>query len=84
MRSKTDTWTIARQIAFFAPADMKGKWHAAWKVSHTAVCGVAAPLGADIIRTSQGQESGKVHPFVCRRCLRLATPAGVSALGMKQ
>ena len=23
MHSKTDTWTVARQMAFFAPADMK-------------------------------------------------------------
>lgn len=84
MRSKTNTWTVARQVAFFAPEDMKGKWHAGWKISHTAVCGVAAPLGTEAIRTSQGQESNKVHPFVCKRCLRLSTMPGVTALGMEQ
>lgn len=84
MRSKNDTWIVARQIAFFAPADMKGKWHAAWKISRTPVCGSAVTLGSEAIRTAQGQESNKAHPILCRRCLRLATTPGVSALGMEQ
>jgi hypothetical protein len=84
MRTAGSTWTVARQIAFFAPTDMKGKWHAAWKISHTAVCGAAMELGTDAIRTSQGQESNKVHPFACKRCLRLSTTPGVSAIGMEQ
>ena len=84
MHRSTDTWTVARQMAFFAPADMKGKWHAAWKISHTAVCGSAAELSGEVIRTSQGQESNKVHPLVCKRCLRLSTTIGVSGLGMEQ
>jgi hypothetical protein len=84
MRTAADTWTVARQMAFYAPADMKGKWHAAWKISHTPVCGTATPLGAEAIHTAQGQQSNKVHPFVCRRCLRLSTTPGVTALGMEQ
>lgn len=84
MHRSTDTWTVARQIAFFAPVDMQGKWHAARKISRTAVCGATTPLGREVIRTSQGQESNKVHPFVCRRCLRLSTTPGVTALGIEQ
>ena len=84
MYTKNQNWTVARQIAFFAPEDMKGKWHAGWKVSHTPVCGSNAPLGQEAIRTSQGQESSKVHPLVCRRCLRLSTYPGVTANGMEQ
>lgn len=80
----TRTWTVARQIAFYAPADMRGKWHAAWKITHTPVCGAPAELGQNAIRTEQGQQSDKVHPLVCRRCLRLSTTHGVSALGMEQ
>lgn len=84
MHRSTDVWTISRQMAFFAPADMKGKWHAAWKITHTPVCGSTAELGADAIRTAQGEASNKVHPLVCKRCLRLSTTVGVSALGMEQ
>jgi len=78
------TWTVTRQVAFFAPVDMKGKWHAAWLVSHTAVCGVSVELGREAIRTTAGQESSKVHPIVCRRCIRLATQPGVTAQGMER
>jgi hypothetical protein len=80
---RTATWTVARQMAFFAPVDMKGKWHAAWKITHAAVCGVTAELGQERISTEQGQQSNRVHPLVCRRCLRLSTTVGVSALGME-
>jgi hypothetical protein len=84
MHAKTETWTVARQMAFFAPADMKGKWHAAWKITHTPVCGAAVDLGAEVIHATQGQPSNKIHPFACKRCVRLSTREGVSALGMEQ
>lgn len=84
MRSSTDTWTVARQMAFFAPTDMKGKWHAAWKVTHTPVCGSTAELGSEVIHATQGQESNRIHPFACKRCVRLSTSPGVSGLGMEQ
>lgn len=84
MRSASDVWTVARQMAFFQPEDGRGKWHAAWKVTHTAVCGSPASLGAEVIHAVQGDRSDKVHPFVCRRCLRLSTSPGVSGLGMEQ
>lgn len=76
------TQTIARQVAFFAPVDMKGKWHAAWLITHTAVCGVSVELSHEAIRTTAGQKS--IHPIVCKRCVRLATSPGVSAIGMKR
>lgn len=78
------TWQVARQVAFYAPADGLGKWHAAWKISHAAVCGVRSPLGAEAIRTSVGQQAASVHKIVCRRCLRLSTWPGVSANGIEQ
>lgn len=82
MRSNS-TWTVARQVSFFAPADMGGKWHAARLVSNVPVCGAAVELGAEFIATQQGQESTRVHPLVCRRCLRLTTPPGVSGGGLR-
>ena len=81
MYAKGTTWTVARQIAFFAPVDMKGKWHAAHKVTHTPACGRTMALGREAIRTAQGQDSAKVHPLVCRRCLYLATAPGYAATG---
>ena len=84
MHTKNRTWTVARQMAFFAPVDMKGKWHAAWKVDHSTVCGTPVELSTDAIHAVQGQESNKVHPFACKRCLRLSTIPGVSGLGMEQ
>lgn len=79
-----NTWTVSRQIAFFKPSDDRGKWHAAWLVTHTPVCGASVPLGTEAIHSSQGQDSTKVHPLVCRRCLRLSTTPGVSATGIKR
>lgn len=77
-------WTVARQIAFY-PSTSGGKLHAAWKVSQTAVCGAAVELEpSPWVTTSQGQPSEKVHPMVCRRCLRLSTTPGVTANGMRQ
>ena len=84
MRTSADTWTVARQIAFFAPTDMKGKWHAAWLITHTAVCGVPVELGQEVIHAVAGQESSRIHPIVCRRCIRLSTSPGVSAQGMER
>lgn len=76
--------TVARQIAYFTPADARGKWHAAWMVTHTPVCGAWTPLGTDAIRTAQGQEIARVHRIVCRRCLKLSAVPGVSAEGVKR
>ena len=73
--------SVSRQIAFFAPADNKGKWHAAWLISQTPVCGANVTLDqTQAIRTQAGND--RVHPIVCRRCMRLSLPAGVSATGM--
>lgn len=84
MRTSQDTWTVARQIAFFAPVDMKGKWHAAWLITHTAVCGTPVDLGQEVIHATGGQESNRIHPIVCKRCVRLSTSPGVSALGIER
>lgn len=84
MHRATDTWTVARQMAFFAPSDDKGKWHAAWKIDHTAVCGTPVELGQERIHAAQGQPSNRIHPLACKRCVRLSTSPGVSALGMEQ
>jgi len=84
MHTKNQTWTVARQMAFFAPVDMKGKWHAAWKVTHTAVCGQPVELGAEVIHAVQGEQSNRIHPFACKRCVRLSTSPGVSGAGMEQ
>jgi hypothetical protein len=81
MRTARETISVSRQIAFFAPADMRGKWHARFQVTGAAVCGTTSALDADqVIRTRAGQE--KVHPIVCRRCLRLTVVPGVSAQGV--
>lgn len=73
---------MARQVAFFRPADDMGKWHAAWSVDHTPVCGARVTLAREAIRPAAGRESVDVHPIVCRRCLRLSTVPGVTAAGM--
>jgi hypothetical protein len=80
-----DTWTVARQVAFF-PSVAGGKLHAANKISRTAVCGIAAELDSVAwVTVSQGQDSGKVAPMVCRRCLRATTrPGPVVATGVVQ
>lgn len=78
-------WVVARQIAFYAPADNRGKRHAAWSISHAPVCGTSGALGStDVIRTAQGDASYRVHPLVCRTCLRLSTRPGVSATGIER
>jgi hypothetical protein len=79
---ETATRTVARQIAYFRPSDDQGKWHAAWTVTHTAVCGTAVELSTDAIRTEAGQDLNSVHPIVCKRCLRLTAAPGVSAEGV--
>jgi hypothetical protein len=76
------TWTVARQIAFYGTTT-GGKWHAAWLITHTPVCGTPATLVTDSpIRTHVGQSSADVHRVVCRRCLRLSTWPGVSGNGI--
>lgn len=82
MHTAADTWTVARQIAFFRPADDRGKWHAKWLVTDTPVCGSAAELASDAIYSAVGDQASQIHPVVCRRCIRLSTPAGVSARGI--
>lgn len=84
MHSASHTWTVARQIAFF-PSVSGGKIHAAHKISHTAVCGVAADLQpVAFYHTSEGQQSDKVHRMVCKKCLRLSTAPGYSGSGYEQ
>jgi hypothetical protein len=78
------TWTVTRQVGFFQPADNKGKWHAANRVSRTAVCGSPAELTHVAIRTAVGDQSSRVHPLVCRSCLRMTTRAGATATGVEQ
>lgn len=84
MHTAGDTWTIARQIAFF-PSTSGGKIHAARKITHTAVCGAAAELEpTPWYHTEAGQASEKVAKMVCKKCLRLSTTSGVSAVGIEQ
>ena len=71
-----------RQIAFWEPEEGKGKWHAAWMISHVPVCGVAVDLGrANVIRSGVGD---RLHPFACKRCARLTVTEGVSAEGVER
>lgn len=81
------TWTVARQIAFF-PTERSGKLHAAWKVSGQAACKatllVQTTSTGPVIRTAQGDDSAKVHPMVCKRCLYLTTSSGYTAAGFEQ
>lgn len=72
---------IARQVAFYAPADMRGKWHAAHQVVHTPFCGQAVELAGEdtVIRTAAGDTTA--HPLLCRKCLRLACSPWVSGVG---
>lgn len=82
----TSTWQIARQIAYYPTTSARGgKYHAAWLVSHTPVCGAAVLLDTSgAIYTRQGQINTQVHPIICRRCLRLSAREGVTAHGMKR
>lgn len=64
--------TPSTQVAFFAPEDGKGKWHAAWMVSHTSACGSAAPLSQVADRLTLNVHDGEwtdTHPLACKRCL---------------
>jgi hypothetical protein len=66
-------------VAFFRPADGKGKYHAAWKVSHVPACGSPATLTDEAIHatldTHDGAFVGTVHPLVCARCATKARKA---------
>jgi uncharacterized protein (UPF0128 family) len=73
---------IVRQIAFYAPVDARGKWHAAWMITHTAACGVPVDLSQDEVIHSVAGDN-RVHPIVCRRCLNKAR-AGVDPTGVKR
>lgn len=68
------TWTTAKPANFFAS---EGKYHAAHRVSGTAICGASATLDtATRIMVVGGVDSSTVHPIVCKNCLRLATLPG--------
>lgn len=74
----TRDFRINHTAGFFPTADMRGKWHAADHASVTPICGKALVLDfsvAPIMPRANGMASD-VHPFVCRRCLRLATAVG--------
>lgn len=73
---------VVRQVAFFAPVDDKGKWHAAWMISHTAVCGVSVDLSQMAIRSAAGDIS--IHPIVCRRCVKATLSSVVKAQGVER
>lgn len=60
----------SRQVAFFMPADGRGKWHAAWRVSGAAMCGNAAALGDTADRVDVFAPDP--HPILCRHCYRMA------------
>lgn len=72
--------TVAHPVRFFEPTEGRGKWHAAWRVDGTAVCGAPAILDTHPQQPAIVPEVGtpweRVHPLVCRRCLRLATSSG--------
>lgn len=79
MSTDTTGRTVAHPVRFFPATDGKGKWHAAWKVSGTAVCGAAPELattGGEWIAPQVGDLQAKVHPLICKRCLRLTTSDG--------
>jgi hypothetical protein len=78
-----DPRTVSRPVRFFPPVDMKGKWHAAQRVSERAICGSPASLatGSECIMPRVGDAYSIVHPIVCRSCLRLATAEGYAPRG---
>ena len=61
---------ITKQIVFFPTESGAGKVHAAWKITHTAVCRPLVLDGARWYTTAVGET--RVHPLVCRNCLRAA------------
>jgi hypothetical protein len=74
---RREPWVVARPVAFFAPADQRGKWHATWKADDLPVCGARTPLLPELrITPSMGDWSDQVHPLVCRNCLMLTTQHG--------
>lgn len=60
-------------VSFFAPTDMRGKWHAKSIVTGEANCGSGAPLSDSdrIVIQRADIDAGKIHPIICRRCARL-------------
>lgn len=79
MTNSSSTRLVAHSVRFWPASDSRGKWHAAWKVSGTAVCGSPAPLavtGSEWLAPEVGVEQVRVHPLVCRSCLRLTTSVG--------
>ena len=63
----------ARPSRYFAPVDDKGKYHAAWAIGFAARCGASVLVNPSVeIAVESGIEMTKVHPIVCRRCLRFA------------
>lgn len=60
----------SQSIVFYAPDDMRGKWHAKRLITGEADCGSPVTLSTiDRISTTIDQiSSGKIHPIICRRC----------------
>jgi hypothetical protein len=73
----------ARPSRYFAPRDNKGKYHAAWAVGFAARCGAGVLIDPNAeIAIEGGVEMTKVHPIVCRRCLRFAASWNKSSEGL--
>lgn len=70
----TDRYAEHVTVRFFAPEDMKGKWHAKRLVTGEADCGAGVLLGdGDSIHVTKANlKDRKYHPIVCRRCARLS------------
>jgi hypothetical protein len=68
----TPTDQIKRSVRFFAPTDMKGKWHAKRMITGEADCGRPVLLGEEFIEaTKDSLSAGTQHPIVCGLCRKL-------------
>jgi hypothetical protein len=68
----TDT-TDLRTVTFYAPTDMRGKFHTKAIVTNEAECGAGVILGYDsIAATVDALTNKKFHPIICRKCARLS------------
>lgn len=67
----------SRQVSYFPAADGRGKYHLRNTVTHEAACGSPVVLDASPMSALvYGADDERVHPIVCRKCVRLARTEG--------
>jgi len=69
------TTSLTRTLIAYPAPDGLGKWHAA-NLTGVAACGtptLVAHRQSDRLQYAAGTSAEKIHPIVCRRCVRNAT-----------